>query len=172
MSFLELAKRRYSVRKYRDKPIEEDKLMRVLEAGRIAPSATNAQPWRIYVITGRENLEKIWEAYPRPWIREAPVILVVCGDHSRSWKRSDGKDHSDIDVAIMSDHITLAAADEGLGTCWICAFDRDKCSEILKLEKNIEPAVMLPLGYPADEVDTERHATQRKPLDEIVKWEI
>jgi nitroreductase len=171
MSFLDLAKKRYSVRKYLDKPVEEEKLERVLQAGRVAPSARNSQPWKIYVIRDKENLEKIAEAYPRPWFKEAPVVLVICGDHSKSWVKSNGKDHCDIDVAILTDHITLAAAEEGLGTCWVCAFDSEKCSEILGLGENIEPIVVLPLGYPFGEADTTRHDKDRLPLNEIINWE-
>lgn len=171
MKFLDIARKRYSVRKYQDRPVEEEKLLRVLEAARIAPSAKNSQPWKIFVISQKENLEQVWEAYPRPWIREAPVLIVVCGDHRKSWVRSDGKDHSDIDIAIAADHITLAAADEGLGTCWVCAFDKQKCSEVLKLEDHIEPVVFLPLGYPADEGNPDRHDSQRLSLDEIVTFD-
>jgi len=171
MSFVDLASRRYSVRRYTARQIEDEKLKRVLEAGRIAPSACNNQPWEFYVIRQQENINKIAGVYTGSWIKEAPVIIVLCGNHNKSWKRSDGKDHCDIDVAIAADHMTLAATDLGLGTCWICAFDKDLCSRILNLPENLEPIVMLPLGYPADKGDSGRHKADRKPLNEIVNWE-
>jgi len=121
--FLELAKKRYSLRSYMDTPVEEDKLNYVLEAGRIAPSAANFQPWHCIVIRDGKMIAQLGTVYPRKWFTEAPVILVFCGDHEKGWKRGDGKDHTDIDVAIMVDHITLAAAEMGLGTCWAGYFN-------------------------------------------------
>lgn len=168
MSFGDLARSRYSSRKYKADPVEEDKLDYILDAGRVAPSACNYQPWKIYVLNGRDNLEKIYPAYTAGWFRQAPVVLVICGDHHRSWKRADGKDHADIDVAILADHITLAAAEQGLGTCWICAFDREKVAKVLRLPDHLEPIVILPLGYPADKGDPFRHEKQRKPLRQII----
>jgi nitroreductase len=168
--FLDLAKQRYSSRKYLNKPIEREKLLKVLEAARIAPSAANKQPWFFYVINEESNRIKICKAYHREWLEDAPIIIVACVDHSKGWIRSDGKDHCDIDIAIAVDHITLAATELGLATCWICNFDPTKCSEILNLSSNIEPVVILPLAYPADVCDTNRHFTGRKPLDDITKF--
>lgn len=152
MSFIELAKRRYSVRNYREVPVEEDKIMAILEAGRMAPSAVNYQPLRFIVATEEDAKGKISKAYPRPWFQKAPVIIVVCGDHSQSWKRgSDQKDHCDIDAAIATDHMALAAADLGLGSCWVCAFDAKKCHETLGLPNYLEVIALLPIGYPEGE---------------------
>ena len=171
MEFLELAKARYSCRNYKEQEVEEEKIMKVLEAGRIAPSAANRQPWVFIVIREKKNLEKIYGAYARDWIRTAPVVIAMCGDHSRAWVRSDGKDHTDVDVSIATDHMTLAAAEQGLATCWICAFDKGLCAEVLDLPAHIEPIVLLPLGYPADHVELNRHKGQRKALKELIKWE-
>ena len=168
MSFLDIAKSRYSVRGYENKPVEKEKLLQVLEAGRFAPSAVNFQPVHFIVVTEEEQKKKIYETYPRGWLEEAPIIIVACGDHSISWKRRDGKDHCDIDLAIAVDHMTLAAADLGLGTCWICAFDAELCRKNLNLPDNLEPMVLLPLGYPKGGRMTE---IKRKSLDEIVSWE-
>lgn len=168
MSFLDIAKSRYSVRGYENKPVEKEKLLQVLEAGRLAPSAVNFQPVHFIVVTEEEQKKKIYETYPRGWLEEAPIIIVACGDHSISWKRRDGKDHCDIDLAIAVDHMTLAAADLGLGTCWICAFDAELCRKNLNLPDNLEPMVLLPLGYPKGGRMTE---IKRKSLDEIVSWE-
>lgn len=168
MSFLELAKKRYSVRSYLDKPVEKEKLLQVLEAARIAPSAVNKQPWHFIVVTDKIIKNKIAETYPRDWFKTVPAVIVVCGDHSKSWKRNDGKDHCDIDVAIAIDHMTLAATDLGLGTCWVCAFDAKQCHKALELPENLEVIALLPIGYPAD---TAPESKKRMELSEIVSWE-
>lgn len=173
MSFLELAKKRFSVRKYKDNPVEEEKLMQVLEAGRVAPSAVNYQPLCFIVIREEEMLKKVAGTYARSWLLGAPAIIVVCGDHSQAWRRADGKDHCDIDAAIAVDHMTLAAAELGLGTCWVCAFNSMECSKLLGLPANIEPIALLPIGYPQDDkmADVNRHETQRKKLEDMVYWD-
>jgi nitroreductase len=167
MSILDIAQKRYSVRSYLDKEVEKDKLLQVLEAGRIAPSAVNFQPIHLLVITDQKEKEKIAEAYPRDWFKKAPVIIVACGNHSKSWKRNDGKDHCDIDVAIAIDHMTLAATDLGLGTCWVCAFDAKRCHEILQLPENMEVVALLPLGYPSGERSSE---IKRQSMEDFVSW--
>ncbi len=170
-TFLTLARARYSARTYLDKPIGEEKLNYVLECARMAPSAANYQPWHIIVVKDEENRRKLSETYPRNWILQAPVILVLCGDHSVSWKRSDNKDHCDIDMGIIGDHITLAAADCDLATCWICNFDARKAARLLNIPAHIEPVAMFPIGYPAGtELGSERHII-RKKTDEIIHKE-
>ncbi len=168
--FLDIAKRRYSCRRYDPGPVESEKLDLILEAGRIAPSAVNLQPWHFFVIRDPDELEKICQAYHREWFRTAPCVIVICGDHSQSWKRKDGKDHCDIDVAITTDHMTLQATELGLATCWICNFDPLKVREVLGLPGHLEPAVLLPVGYPLDEVDPERHQAKRKALSEFITF--
>lgn len=168
MQFNHLINQRFSVRKYKETPVEDDKLMLVLDAGRLAPSAANLQPWHFIIIREPDNLRKIKAVYHREWTKEAPVIIIVCADHSVSWKRgSDGKDFSDVDIAIAVDHMTLQAAELGIGTCWICNFNTRACTQLLDLPDHIEPLVMLPLGYPDEPVK----AKQRKSLDETVHWE-
>lgn len=168
MSFLELAKKRYSVKSYLDRPVEKEKLLQVLEAARIAPSAVNKQPWNFIVVTNENTKNKIAETYPREWFKTAPAVIVVCGDHSKSWKRKDGKDHCNIDVAIAIDHMTLAATDLGLGTCWVCAFDAKQCHKILGLPENLEVIALIPIGYPADTAPENKN---RMDISEIVSWE-
>lgn len=165
MNFLSLAHSRFSVRKYKSLRVEDEKLIQILKAAQIAPSAVNFQPWHFIVIREKEKLIQLHSAYKRDWIKEAPVIIVACADHSQSWKRSaDGKDSADIDIAIAVDHMTLMAAELGLGTCWVCNFDVHKCIETLNLPHYIEPIVIVPLGYPADEMPPKK----RKPFSEIV----
>lgn len=169
--FLELARNRYSCRSYDSKPVEQQKLDLILEAGRVAPSAVNFQPWHFYVIRETADLQKLHTAYHREWFRTAPCVIVICGDHNRSWKRkADGKDHCDVDAAIATDHMTLQATDLGLATCWICNFDPDKTREVLGLAEHLEPLVILPVGYPLDEADPKRHGEKRNPLSELVSY--
>lgn len=171
MSFLELAQTRHSTRRYQSRQIEQDKLLRVLEAGRLAPSAVNFQPLH-FVVLREESMRKMVAAtYYLDWITEAPVIIAICCDHNRSWRRPDGKNHGDMDAAIAVDHMTLAAAEMGLGTCWVCGFDSMKCHKILKLPHHLEVMVLLPLGYPASQ-DDGRHETKRKDLEEMVHWDV
>lgn len=171
--FLELASRRYSCRKYDSRPVEPEKLELILEAGRIAPSAVNFQPWHFYVIQKSNDLSLLHQVYHREWLQSAPCVIVICGDHNSAWKRKgDGKDHCDIDLSIATDHMTLQATELELATCWICNFDPDKISELLNLPEEMEPAVLLPVGYPLDEVNPDRHGEKRKPLSEIVSYGI
>jgi nitroreductase len=168
MDFKELVNTRYSVRKYLPRPVEDEKIMLVLEAARKAPSAVNYQPVKLYVIRKKENLDAIFECYHRNWFKKAPMVIVVTGLHTQAWKRSsDMKDHTDIDAAIAIDHITLQAADLGLGTCWICNFDAKKTAETLGLAPDEEPIALIPLGYPEGNKIPEK---KRKPLNELTKW--
>ena len=105
------------------------------------------------------------ECYKREWLREAPLYIVICGNKAQSWKRrADGHDHADIDAAIATEHICLAATEQGLGSCWVCNFDVARCSEILGIEGDLYPVAILPIGYATDE-PTEK---KRKSLEEIV----
>ena len=172
MTFIELAKRRYSCRNYDRRPVEQDKLELILEAGRIAPSAVNLQPWHFIVIRDKENLSKIHCVYHREWFQTAPCVIVICGDHNKSWKRKqDGKDHCDIDIAIAVDHMTLQATELGLATCWICNFDKEITISTLNLPSELEPIVILPVGYPLDQADPSRHVEKRKKIQDIVSFE-
>ncbi len=170
-TFLDLAKSRYSVRNYLDRPVEEEKLEYILEAGRIAPSAANYQPWHFIMIRDPEMRKKIATTYNRAWFLQAPVIIILCGDHTLGWKRADGKDHTDIDIAITTDHMTLAAVEMDLGTCWICNFDAAEAGRILELPPHIEPIVYLPVGYPGTSEDKAARHLIRKGMADIVHWE-
>lgn len=150
MNLLDLAKKRCSVRDFSNSPVEAEKLKYILEVARMAPSACNLQPWSFLVLQSEEIREEIKECYDRDWFASAPLYILVCGNHEVSWKRKfDEKDHCDIDIAIAAEHIALAVEEVGLGTCWVCNFDPEKCRKIVKLPENIEPMVLLPIGYPA-----------------------
>lgn len=167
-SFLELTKERYSVREYLPKDVEQEKLAYVMECVRMAPSACNNQPWRFFVIKDKAELERvIYPNYNRPWVQTASMVIVCCGDHAASWKRrSDGVDHAVIDVAIATEHLCLAAAEQGLGTCWICNFDAPAVAKALELPENLEPMVLIPIGYAAR---PEVPGKNRKEITEIIK---
>ena len=167
MNFLELARKRCSVRQYSDRSVEPEKMDYVLEAARLAPSAVNKQPWRILLIESEEKRQQLQSCYDREWFKQAPLYLIVCGNHAESWKRAeDGKDHVDVDVAILPEHLCLAAAEQGLGTCWVCNFNVARCKQLFNLPEDLEPIVLLPLGYPADESAFEGEK-KRKALTEI-----
>ena len=168
MDFLALSESRYSVRGYQARPVPDELLDRVLESARLAPSAVNKQPWKFVVVRSEEAKNRLRACYDREWFATAPAYIVVCGDHSTSWKRpADGKDHCDIDVAIATEHITLSAASLGLGTCWVCNFDAVGCKAMLGLSDSWEPCVIIPIGFPAtDSVPLK----SRKDLSEIVSY--
>lgn len=166
MKFNDLVNQRYSVRKYANKAVEEEKLDTILESARKAPSAVNFQPYKLFVVQSDEKLEAIRSCYHRSWFETAPVVIVVVGLHGMAWKRAvDSKDHTDIDAAIVADHLMLQAAELGLGTCWVCNFDIEMTREALDLSATEEPIALIPLGYPeSDEVPVKK----RKGIDELV----
>ncbi|MCU4176598.1 nitroreductase family protein [Carboxylicivirga sp. N1Y90] len=166
MHFNQLLRERYSVREFKPLKVSKALLVEVLEAGRMAPSAANKQPWKFILVSEDDNLKKLKKAYKRDWFKAAPQIIVICGDHDASWKRSfDGKDHCDIDAAIAIDHMTIRAAELGLGTCWVCHFQPDLIKEALELPEGIEPIALLPIGYP---IVSKAPLKNRKQLNEVV----
>ena len=172
MGFKELIQKRYSVRQYKNIIVDREKIEAVLDAGRMAPSAVNFQPWQFIVIREKDMLEKIQSTYSREWFKTAPVVIVICGDHAEGWHRaSDGKDHTDIDVAIAVDHMTLMAAEMGLGTCWVCNFNPGLARDILDLPPNLEPVAMLPIGIPEEDDELSTKVKKRKPFNQIVHWD-
>ena len=167
MEFWELINERYSVRAYTPDPVEDEKLEKVLEAARLAPTAANRQPFQLIVIHTAGREEELHDIYRKAWFVEPPLVICACGLKERGWTRRDGKSYVDVDVAIAMDHLILAAANEGLGTCWVGAFDPDAARRVLGLPEEVEPIAFTPLGYPADEPG----AKKRKPLDELVREE-
>lgn len=167
MTFSELAKRRYSVRAYSAKPVEDDKLQQVLEAARIAPTAHNLQPFQLIVVHTKGREAELRRIYGSPFFVQAPIIICACSIPSQSWIRRDGKKYCEVDMAIAMDHLILAAANLGLGTCWIANFDPQVTREVLRLPDEAEPIVVTPLGYP----DAQPGPKSRKSIDELVRYE-
>lgn len=167
MEFRDLIAKRYSVRAYKPDPVEDEKLTAVLEAARLAPTASNRQPFQLIVVhtTGRE--EELRRIYHREWFVQAPLVIGAVGVPHQAWTRRDGRRYLDVDVAIAFDHLILAAADLGLGTCWIAAFDAAAAREVLGIPEPFEPLLFTPLGYPADQPGPK----ERRPLSELVRYE-
>jgi len=167
MDLLEVVTKRYSVRAYKPDSVEDEKLQQVLEAARLAPTATNRQPFQLIVIHTKGREQQLGRIYSASWFRQAPIVICACGTPSRSWVRRDGKNYNDVDVAIVMDHLILAATDLGLGTCWVGAFNPNASREVLGLPEDVEPIAFTPLGYPDDQPGHKR----RKALDELVRYE-
>lgn len=165
--FLELAETRRSVRAYKTEDVPEDLLQQVLEAGRLAPSAVNKQPWRFIVVRDEVNRRALGAAYAREWFWKAPVIIAVCILPGEAWVRAyDGQNFARVDGALAMDHMTLAAAEAGLGTCWIGAFDPAAVRGILGLPDGVEVLGMTPLGFP--DAEPNPRPRSRRPLGETV----
>ena len=169
-SFQELAETRRSVRAYKPDAVPEELVQQVLEAGRLAPSACNKQPWRFIVVRSETTRRALGAAYAREWFWKAPVVIAVCILPKEAWVRSfDGKNYAMVDGALAMDHMQLAAAELGLGTCWIGAFDPAAAREILNLPDGVELVGMTPLGFP--DVEPNPRLRSRRPLGETVMKE-
>jgi nitroreductase len=167
MEFSELIRKRYSVRAYKPDPVEEDKLQQILEAVRLAPTASNRQPFQFIIIHTAGREAELRRIYSRNWFVQAPLVICACGIPAQNWVRSDGKNYNDVDVAIAMDHLVLAAADAGLGTCWVAAFNPAAAREVLGLPHGVEPIAFTPLGYPSDQPQPK----VRKALSDLVRYE-
>lgn len=169
MEFLELAKKRYSSRAYEDRKVEKEKLDRILEAARVAPTAKNNQPVHLIVVQSAEALAKIGKAAN---IYGAPLAVIACADHSKAWERPfDGKKSADIDASILTDHMMLEATELGLGSVWICYFKPDVIREEFKLPEHLEPVNILAIGYAKDTKSPDRHDEARVKLSEMVSYD-
>jgi len=170
MNLHDLVAARNSVRAFDPtRPIPSDVMTRILDSGRLAPSAKNLQPWKFLVISSDEMRSRVYDCYQRDWLRQAPHILVVKGDRNSAWVRaSDGWNSLETDLAIVMDHLILAAHAEGLGTCWVSAFDAALLGRILGLSPDEEIFAITPLGYAAEGyVPVPK---KRKPLEEVVEY--
>ena len=166
MDFSDVIKNRYSCKSFSDKEVEKDKLMKVLKAGRLAPTAKNLQPQRIYVIKN-EKLKLIDKATPCRY--NAPLCLVVAFNKENVFTYPDGKRNSGVeDATIVATHMLMEATNQGLGSCWINFFNPDVLKEILKLNDNEEILMILDLGYKNDDVKPLDNHYKRKKLEETV----
>ena len=167
MDVMEAIQARRSIRNYADKPVEEEKLRAVLEAGRLAPSAGNMQEWKFVVVRDAETRQKLMAAAKgQSFVGQAPVVVAACGLVT-DYVMTCGQLTYPIDVAIAVDHMTLKAVAEGLGTCWIGAFFEDQVKEILEVPDDVRVAIMFTLGYP----DSIPDPTPRKPFEDVVAFE-
>ena len=166
MKLYEAIEKRCSVRKFKDKAVEDDKLRRVLNAGRIAPSASNRQDWKFIAVRDQAIRSELVKAAEQAWMQAAPVIIaVVCTNERTMFCEIPA---GPVDCAIAIDHMTLAAVAEGLGTCWIGHFKQGDCKKILGVPDDARIIQMLTLGYPAQAGPKEK---SRKDFDEVICYE-
>jgi nitroreductase len=168
MEYSELIANRYSVRAYKPDLVEVEKLQKVLEAARLAPTACNRQAFQIIVIQTKGRKEELHRIYKPDWFIQAPLILCMCAVPAQGWVRSsDQRRYLDLDLGIVMDHLVLEATNQGLGTCWVADFNPDAVRRILELPNEIEPMIFTPLGYAADAPGLKK----RKPLSDLVRYE-
>ena len=169
MEFKEVIRNRYSCKKYSDMQVETEKLAAILEAGRLAPTAKNLQEQHVYVLQSAEALAKVDAVTPCRY--GAPTVLVVAFDAENVFTYPGGKRDSGVeDATIVATHMILAAADEGVDSCWINFLDPEKLAKIIGLPENEEVLMVLDLGYAADGVGPLPNHTSRKPLEETVSY--
>lgn len=169
MDIYEAIKSRRSVRSYKTEPVPEDKLMKVLEAVRLAPSGKNGQPWR-FVVVRDETLRKglIPACHQQTFIADAPIMIVACAKESESYQNHGGYMKSfPVDIGIAFDHLMLAAVAEGLGTCWIGAFEEEKVKQVLNIPADLRVVALTPLGFPTEQPA----ARSRKNMSDIVFYD-
>lgn len=166
MDYFDLIGQRYSVRSYKPDAVEDEKLRKVLEAGVIAPTACNLQPFKLTVMPVDKHFDTLKKICPASFFTQAPLVIGIYADTNAAWVRKDGKSFADVDAAIVMDHIILAATALGLGTCWIGAFNAQAASDAAGLGAGFEPIAFTPLGYPASPAPVK----QRKALEDMVLW--
>jgi nitroreductase len=171
MEFSEVIRFRESIRNYDPgRPVEKEKLTRILEAGRIAPSAANRQPWEFWLISSPRMLSAVRACYHRDWYKNAPHVLVVVGKKDEAWVRNaDGYNSLETDTAIAMTHLILAAENEGIGTCWIANFDKELLKNALGLKENQVVYGITPLGYPQTGF-VKKSEKVRKEFKDVVKF--
>ena len=168
MNVMEAIKKRYSVRSYQDRAVETEKLDSILEAARLAPSASNKQEWRFIVVRDKSIRQRLMQAAKdQAFVGQAPVVIACCAK-TDNHVMTCGQICYPIDVAIAIDHLALCAVAEGLGTCWIGAFDEDQVKKILGIPPRIRVVELLPIGYPKNPAPVKK---SRLPIKKIVKHE-
>lgn len=168
MSFLSLAKSRFSVRKYTKQPISQEDLDYILESGRVAPTAVNYQPFHVYVLRSEEALKKLPDCSK---CFQPNVALIICTDTTKAWARPiDGYQSLDVDASIVTDHMMLAATDKGIGSVWIGYFDIEKLRKAYNIPAHLRPTSILNLGHTEEISNPDRHDTKRQPLTELISY--
>lgn len=158
---------RRAIRNFLPREVEQEKIDYILECVRLAPSAANFQPWYFYIVKSKEAKAAIYQSYTIGNIKGDPMFIIACGDSTKSWKRKiDGKDFIDVDVTIATEHLVLAATEQGLGTCWLAHFNVEKLKELLEIPEHLTPIALLPIGYPQTELPKQ---PERKSVGEIYK---
>lgn len=170
MDFLTLAKNRYSLRQFDERPVEPETLNQILESARIAPTAVNAQPVRILVLESPEDRALMPECTRYHF--NAPLFLMVCYDKEISWKRRkiDGKEMGEVDAAIAATHMMMTAADLGLGTTWVAYFDPAAARRLYEVPENLDIVCILPLGYPAKDAAPSPKHEERENMEHMVSY--
>jgi nitroreductase len=167
MELIEIIKRRRSIRAYENKKVERELLVRVLDAGRLAPSARNLQDWKFIVVRNLDMRTKIAHACKsEDFVKEAPVVIAACGTNP-DYVMSCGQKAYPIDISIALTHMMLRAEDLGLGTCWLGAFNERRVKELLRIPNKVRIVALLTLGYSR----FQPHPKNRKPLDEVICFE-
>ena len=167
MEYESLIKERKSTRLFSSKELEDDKIKSILEAGRIAPTAKNSQPIKIFVVKSDDGLKKIDKCTICRY--KAPVVLIVCGDKDKSFSRN-GRESYPIDASIVTTHMMLEATNIGVDSVWVLAFDSEKIVEEFVLPENLVPVCLLPLGYRSNLCPPSPFHKIRKSLDSIVEY--
>ncbi len=167
--FLKLAEKRYSVRKFKDQPVEQEKIDAILRAAQVAPTAANFQPQKILVINSPEAIAKMPEC--TRYTFDAPLFFLTCIDHSKVWvRKQDGKNGADVDAAIVHTHMMLEAEELGLGSVWVGSFDPAAARKAFNIPDNIEPIALLPVGYPAEDAEPSPLHSKNKPIEELAVY--
>lgn len=170
MDFLELIKNRYSCRSFSNKKVEKEKIDKILEAGRVAPTAMNIQPQRILVLQDKEKLEALGQCTRYGW--GAPVIMIICYDKDISWKRKyDNQDEGIVDASIVTTQMMLEVHNLGLGTTWVGYFDPMKVRKVYEIPENLEIVSILPIGYPSEYSKPNERHEDRNSIDKMVFWD-
>lgn len=165
MELYDAIRTRRSIRGYTPDPIPAEALERILEAADLAPTACNVQPFKLLLVESPEKRAAVCRCYTAPWLAEAPLIVVALGNRNTAWKRLDGNSAHVIDTSIVMEHVVLAATAEGLGTCWICAFEQGKLHRELGLDAEWDVVALTPLGVPKDTPG----AQTRKGVEAVVE---
>ena len=167
MTFRDLSLSRFSVRKFTDEAVSQSDIDYIMECVRLAPSACNRQPWHFLVISSEEEKQRIRRCYDREWFASAPLYVLCMKSAAEAWTRSDdSKNHGDIDLGIAVEHLCLAAADRGLGTCWVCNYDTEAVARMFPRE-GFEAVAIIPVGHIAS--DCPHPEKRRKPLADIME---